>query len=484
MTSGLMKSQEGRMHKNQNSDIDIFSDDYDYAYGFHSPARSVFKTEEGLVDQTVREISSQKEEPEWMLSFRLKALEYFNRIPMPSWGPDLSNLDFNDISYYNKPVKQGYQTWEEVPEDIKTTFDKLGVPEAERKFLAGLGAQYDSEMVYHRTIPELEKQGVIFCDPETALKKYPEIFCEYFATVVPIKDNKFSALNSAFWSGGSFVYVPKGVKLSIPVQSYFRINSQKLGQFERTLIIAEEDSFVHYIEGCTAPSFTTASLHSAVVEIIAKKGARVRYSTVQNWSHNVYNLVTKRAIAYENAVVEWVDGNIGSHTTMKYPAIILAGEGARGEVLSIAFAKEGQIQDTGAKMIHLASNTSSRITSKSISKNNGLASYRGLIAVEAGLKNIKSKIECDALLLNKESKTATYPYMDIRSQDTAIEHEATVSRLSEEKLFYLMSRGLNEEEASMMVVSGFIDPLVKELPMEFALELNRLIQLEMEGSVG
>lgn len=462
----------------------ILGDEYDYAYGFTSPERSVFKTEKGLIEKTIREISQKKEEPEWMLNFRLKSLDYFNKMPMPTWGPDLSGINFNEILYYNKPSEKTFTSWEEVPEDIKQTFDRLGVPEAERKFLAGLGAQYDSEMVYHRNIPELEEQGVIFCDPETALKKYPDIFREYFGTVVPIKDNKFSALNSAVWSGGSFVYIPKGVKVSIPIQSYFRINSQNLGQFERTLIIAEEDSFVHYIEGCTAPTFTTNSLHSAVVEIIAKKGARVRYSTVQNWSHNVYNLVTKRAIAYENALVEWVDGNIGSCVTMKYPAIVLAGKGAKGEVLSIAFAKSGQIQDTGAKMIHLADNTSSRVTSKSISKENGLSSYRGLVKVEAGLKNIKSKIECDALLLNEESKTSTYPYMDIRSKETTIEHEATVSRLSEEKLFYLQSRGLSEEEAAMMVVSGFIDPLVKELPMEFALELNRLIQLEMEGSVG
>ena len=456
----------------------------DYKYGFAYPEKSVFKTQKGLNEEVVRAISKHKNEPEWMLEYRLKSLETFLKRPMPNWGADLSDLNFDEMYYYAKPTPKQERTWDDVPDDIKSTFDRLGIPEAERKYLSGVGAQYDSEMVYHNMREDLQKKGVIFSDPETAVREHPEIVKEYFGTVIPYNDNKFAALNSAVWSGGSFVYVPKGVQVDIPLQAYFRINAQSFGQFERTLIIAEEGSFVHYVEGCTAPIYTTDSLHSAVVEIIAKPGARVRYSTVQNWSSDVYNLVTKRAVAYENATVEWVDGNIGSKRTMKYPSVYLMGEGAHGEVLSIAFAGEGQEQDTGGKVVHVADNTTSVITSKSISKGGGTASYRGLIRVEEGLKNIKSRVVCDALLLDEESKTNTYPYIEIDSDDVSMEHEARVSKISEEQLFYLMSRGMSEAEASMMIVNGFLDPLVKQLPMEYAVELNRLIELEMEGSVG
>ncbi len=456
----------------------------DYKFGFAFPDQSVFKTRKGLDEEVINAISDHKNEPDWMRKFRLRSYKAFLKKSMPNWGADLSDIDFDNLYYYAKPVEQQQRSWDDVPESIKETFERIGIPEAERKFLAGVGAQYDSEVVYHNLQKELEAKGVIFSDPETAVREHPDIVRRYFGTIIPFNDNKFAALNSAVWSGGSFVYVPKGVKVDIPLQAYFRINSENFGQFERTLIIAEEGSFVHYIEGCTAPIYTTDSLHSAVVEIVAHPGARVRYSTIQNWSGDVYNLVTKRAVAYENATVEWVDGNIGSKRTMKYPSIYLMGEGAHGEVLSIAFAGKGQEQDTGGKAVHAASNTSSVITSKSISKDGGISSYRGLIKVADGLKNIRSRVVCDALILDPDSQSNTFPYMEIESDDVSMEHEARVSRISEEQLFYLMSRGMSEDEASMMIVNGFIDPLVKQLPMEYAVELNRLIELEMEGSVG
>ena len=467
-----------------NQDFNIGVSSETYKYGFHDKEQSVFKTQKGLSEKVVRQISAHKNEPEWMTEFRLRALKIFEKKSMPAWGADLSRINFDDIYYYVKPVDEQGRSWEDVPDDIKNTFDRLGIPEAERKFLAGVGAQYDSEVVYHNIKEELKELGVIFVDPETAVREYPDLVREYFGTVIPPGDNKFAALNSAVWSGGSFVYVPKGVKVDIPLQAYFRINAKNMGQFERTLIIADEGSFVHYVEGCTAPIYTTDSLHSAVVEIIAKKDARVRYSTIQNWSGDVYNLVTKRAVAHEGATVEWVDGNIGSKVTMKYPSVYLMGRGAHGELLSIAFAGKGQHQDTGGKVVHVADDTSSVITSKSISKDGGRAGYRGLMKVYAGLKNIKSNVVCDALILDEHSRSDTYPYIEIDSDDVSIEHEARVSRISEEQLFYLMSRGLSEQEASMMIVNGFIEPLVKQLPMEYAVELNRLIELEMEGSVG
>ncbi|MBN1525602.1 MAG: Fe-S cluster assembly protein SufB [Spirochaetales bacterium] len=456
----------------------------EYKHGFSFPDTSVFKAEKGLSENVVRQISAYKNEPDWMLNYRLRALKAFYKKEMPSWGADLSHLDFDEMYYYAKPVNEQKKSWDDVPDYIKQTFDRIGIPEAERKFLAGVGAQYDSEVVYHNIKDELSKKGVIFCDPETAVREYPELVKQYFGTVIPFMDNKFAALNSAVWSGGSFVYVPPGVTVDIPLQAYFRINLENFGQFERTLIIADEGSFVHYVEGCTAPIYTTDSLHSAVVEIIAKKNSRVRYSTIQNWSGDVYNLVTKRAIAYENATVEWVDGNIGSKRTMKYPSVYLLGEHSHGEVLSIAFAGKGQEQDTGGKIIHAADNTSSVITSKSISKDGGVSSYRGLLKVQPGVINVRSHVVCDALILDEQSTSNTYPTMEIDSQDVSIEHEARVSRISEDQLFYLMSRGLDEQEASVMIINGFLDPLVKELPMEYAVELNRLIQLEMEGSVG
>ena len=419
-----------------------------------------------------------------MLEFRLRALRAFNRKTMPSWGADIGDIDFDDIYYYAKPAEAAVKSWEDLPEDILATYDKLGLPEAEKKFLAGVGAQYDSEVVYHSIKEELERQGVLFLSPEQGVAEHPDLVRQYFGTVIPFNDNKFAALNTAVWSGGSFIYVPPNIKVDVPLQAYFRINSENFGQFERTLIIADENSFVHYIEGCTAPVYTTDSLHSAVVEIIAEKGARVRYSTIQNWSGDVYNLVTKRAMAKEGATVEWVDGNIGSKRTMKYPAVYLMGEGAHGEVLSIAFGGKGQEQDTGGKIVHNASNTSSVITSKSISKDGGTATYRGLIKVAENLHDVKSHVVCDALILDDDSISKTFPYMEIESDDVSMEHEARVSRISEDQLFYLMARGLSEEEASMMIVNGFLDPLVKRLPMEYAVELNRLIELEMEGSVG
>jgi len=456
----------------------------DYKYGFHFPERAVVKTQKGLNEEVVRQISASKGEPDWMLEFRLKSLEAFRRLPMPNWGADLTGIDFDDIYYYIKPTEAVERSWDDVPDDIKKTFDRIGIPEAERKFLAGVGAQYDSEMVYHNIREDLKQIGVIFTDPETGVREHPEIIKKFFGTVIPYNDNKFAALNSAVWSGGSFVYVPPNVTVEIPLQAYFRINSKNFGQFERTLIIADENSFVHYIEGCTAPTYSSESLHSAVVEIIALPGARVRYSTIQNWATNIYNLVTKRAHAHRGATVEWVDGNLGSKRTMKYPSVFLLGEKAHGEVLSIAFAGRGQEQDTGGKMIHNAPNTTSVITSKSISKGGGVASYRGMVKVAPGLTGIKSKVECDALIIDEESISNTYPYMEIASENVSIEHEAKVSKISEDQLLYLMSRGIDEEEASMMIVNGFIDPLVKQLPMEYAIELNRLIELEMEGSVG
>jgi len=439
----------------------------------------------GLSEDVVHEISQDyKHEPDWMYQRRLKALKHYRTRTMPTWGADLSGIDFEDIFYYLKASDSSKKNWEDVPDYVKRTFDQLGIPQAEQKYLAGVGAQYDSESVYHNIRKDLEKLGVIFMDTDTALKEHEDIVKQYFGTVIPANDNKLAALNTAVWSGGSFVWVPPGVKVTIPLQAYFRINSENAGQFERTLIIAEPGSSVHYVEGCTAPVFTTNTLHSAVVEIIVKEGADVRYTTIQNWSHNVYNLVTKRAVAYEDSVMEWVDGNLGSQITMKYPAVILNGEGAHGEVLSIAFAGKGQHQDAGGKITHVAPNTSSVITSKSISKDGGRSSYRGLLQVNKGAVGSKSKVVCDALIIDDESRTDTYPYINIDENDVEIGHEATVSKIGDEQLFYLMSRGLTEEEASAMIVSGFVEPITKELPLEYAVEMNRLIQLQMEGSVG
>jgi Fe-S cluster assembly protein SufB len=456
----------------------------EYQHGFSYPDESVFKTRRGIDEEVVSAISHHKEEPDWMRQFRLRAFRAFKGKPMPSWGADLSDLDFDAITYYAKPMEGQKQRWEDVPDSIRNTFERIGIPEAERKFLAGVGAQYDSEVVYHNLREELSKKGVIFSDPETAVREHPDIVRKYFGTVIPYLDNKFAALNSAVWSGGSFIYVPPGVRVDIPLQAYFRINSPSFGQFERTLIIADKGSFVHYIEGCTAPIYVKESLHSAVVEIIVLDEARVRYTTIQNWSDNVYNLVTKRAVVQAGGTMEWVDGNIGSKRTMKYPSVYLVGKGAHGEVLSVAFAGKGQEQDTGGKVVHAASDTSSLITAKSISRAGGIASYRGMLKVESGLENVRSRVVCDALLLDESSSTNTFPTMEIGSNDVSIEHEARVSRISEEQLFYLMSRGLNEAEASVMIVNGFLDPLVKQLPMEYAVELNRLIELQMEGSVG
>jgi Fe-S cluster assembly protein SufB len=419
-----------------------------------------------------------------MRKFRLKSLEYFRARPLPQWGGNLNEIDFENIYYYIKPTEKQAKSWEDLPPDIKQTWDRLGIPEAERKFLAGVGAQYESEVVYHKLKEELENQGVLFLDMDSGLREHEDLVREYFGTVIPQNDNKFAALNSAVWSGGSFIYVPPGVKVDMPLQAYFRINAENMGQFERTLIIVDEDAYVHYVEGCTAPIYTTDSLHSAVVEIIVKPGARCRYTTIQNWSQNVYNLVTKRAVAHENATMEWVDGNLGSKLTMKYPAIWLMGEGAHGEVLSIAFAGNGQHQDAGGKAVHVAPNTSSTITSKSISKNGGRSSYRGLLEVAKGAVGSRSKVVCDALILDEESRTDTYPYIRIDENDVDVGHEATVSKIGEEQLFYLMSRGLTEAEAAAMIVSGFVEPITKELPLEYAVEMNRLIQLQMEGSVG
>jgi Fe-S cluster assembly protein SufB len=456
----------------------------EYAYGFHDVENYVFKSERGLSAEVVEAISARKKEPEWMRKFRLKSLEYFFARPLPTWGGDLTEIDFDNIFYYIQPTEKQATSWEDLPADIKNTWDRLGIPEAERKFLAGVGAQYESEVVYHKLQEQLVEKGVIFLDMDSALRDHEDIVKQYFGTIIPQNDNKFAALNSAVWSGGSFIYVPPGVRVEQPLQAYFRINAENMGQFERTLIIVDEDAYVHYVEGCTAPIYTSDSLHSAVVEIIVKPRGRCRYTTIQNWSTNVYNLVTKRAVAYEDAVMEWVDGNLGSKLTMKYPAIWLMGERARGEVLSIAFAGKGQHQDAGGKCVHVAPNTTSTITSKSISKDGGRAGYRGLLEVAKGAKGSKSKVVCDALILDEESRSDTYPYIRIDESEVDIGHEATVSKIGEEQLFYLMSRGLSEAEASAMVVSGFVEPITKELPLEYAVEMNRLIQLQMEGSVG
>jgi Fe-S cluster assembly protein SufB len=456
----------------------------EYQYGFSSPEAPIFKTRAGLDEDVVREISAHKNEPQWMLDFRLKAYATYRRKPMPTWGGDLSGIDFESIFYYLKPTVENARSWDDVPDDIKNTFDRLGIPEAEKKFLAGVGAQYESEVIYHSLQKDLEDKGVLFLDTDQALQKHEDLFREHWATIIPPTDNVFAALNSAVWSGGSFIYVPPGVKVELPLQAYFRINAQNMGQFERTLIIVDEGAYVHYVEGCTAPTYSSDSLHSAVVEIVVKKGARCRYTTIQNWSSNVYNLVTKRAVAYQDATMEWVDGNLGSKLTMKYPAVILKEPGAHGEVLSIAFAGEGQHQDAGAKITHMAPNTTSVITSKSISRGGGRASYRGLLRVNPGAKGAKSKVVCDALILDEESRSDTYPYINIGENEVDIGHEATVSKIGEEQLFYLRSRGLSEAEASAMIVAGFVEPITKELPLEYAVEMNRLIQLQMEGSVG
>ncbi|WP_284141729.1 Fe-S cluster assembly protein SufB [Virgibacillus sp. LDC-1] len=456
----------------------------EYKYGFRDKDVSIFRTEKGLTRKIVEEISSMKEEPQWMLDYRLKALEHFYSRPMPQWGGDLSELNFDEIVYYVKPSEKQGRTWDEVPEEIKRTFDKLGIPEAEQKYLAGVSAQYESEVVYHSLKEDLEELGIIFKDTDTALKEHEELFKEYFGKVIPATDNKFSALNSAVWSGGSFIYVPPGVKTTTPLQAYFRINSENMGQFERTLIIVDEGASVHYVEGCTAPVYTTNSLHSAVVEIFVKKDAYCRYTTIQNWANNVYNLVTKRATCDANATMEWIDGNIGSKLTMKYPAVLLRGEGARGHTLSIAIAGRGQVQDAGAKMHHLAPNTSSTIVSKSIAKQGGKVNYRGLVHFGRKAENARANIECDTLLMDNESISDTIPYNEVYNNNISLEHEAKVSKVSEEQLFYLMSRGLTEEEATEMIVMGFIEPFTKELPMEYAVEMNRLIKFEMEGSIG
>jgi len=464
-------------------DIDLGA----YQLGWHDKEDDyIFKPKKGLNEEIIREMSAIKKEPEWMLEFRLKSYTRFLRKPVPTWGGDgaLNEIDFDDIYYYIKPMDGQAKDWDMVPDSIKDTYEKLGIPEAERKYLAGVTAQYESEVVYHRNREDLEQLGVIFCDMDTAVRDYPELVKEYMGTIIPPNDNKFAALNSAVWSGGSFIYVPPGVHVTDPLQAYFRINAENMGQFERTLIIVDEGAYVHYVEGCSAPVYTSDSLHSAVVEIVVKEGGRCRYTTIQNWSNNVFNLVTKRAVAYKNATMEWVDGNIGSRLTMKYPAVWLMEEGAHGEVLSIAFAGVDQHQDAGAKIVHAAPNTTSLITSKSISMHGGRAGYRGLLRVEEGAENSKSFVRCDALILDPESRSDTYPYMEIEESNAEIGHEASVSKVGEEQLFYLMSRGLSEEEATAMIVAGFIEPIVKELPMEYAVELNRLIELQMEGAVG
>ena len=459
----------------------------EYQWGFHDDEQPLFMAEKGLNEDVIRGMSKMKDEPQWMLDYRLDAYRRFLELPNPSWAgsPEvLEALDFDDIHYYVKATDQDAASWDDVPEYIKDTFDKLGIPEAERQFLAGAGAQYDSEVVYHNIRGDLEEQGVIFLGMDQGLAEHEDIVREYFGTLIPSGDNRFAALNSAIWSGGSFIYVPPGVEVDVPLQAYFRINTENMGQFERTLIIADEGSRLHYVEGCTAPIYSTDSLHSAVVEIVVKKNARMRYTTIQNWSNNVYNLVTKRAYAYENAIMEWVDGNIGSKLTMKYPSVYLMGEGAHGEVLSLAFAGDGQHQDAGGKIIHVAPNTSSAIVSKSVSRGSGRTSYRGLLKVYEGAENTTSTVRCDALLLDEASRSDTYPTMEIDEERVNIGHEASVSKLGEDQLFYLMSRGITEEDAAKMVVNGFVEPIVKELPMEYAIELNRLIELQMEGSVG
>ena len=463
---------------------DLLKNIRQYRYGFKDPEKYFYKSHKGLNAGIVTEISAHKNEPGWMLDFRLKALEYFYRIPMPDWGVDLSTLDLDDLYYYIKPSEKEGRTWEEVPANIKKTFERLGIPEAEQKFLAGVGAQYESEMVYHNIQEQLHNKGVIFLSIEEGLRQHPGLFREYFGKVVPYTDNKFAALNSAVWSGGSFVYIPPGVKVDLPLQAYFRLNSASIGQFERSIIIADEGSRVHYVEGCTAPQYSRSSLHSGVIEIIVKKDARVRYTTIQNWSTNVFNLVTQRAHVYQDATMEWVDCNLGSRATMKYPACYLLESGAHGEILSMAFAGIGQQQDSGGKMLHFAPHTTSKVNSKSISRGGGRSSFRGFIHVKEGATDSRANIACDALILDSHSRSDTYPKLDIQEKQVRIGHEASVSKIDEEQLFYLKSRGLNADEATTMVVSGFIEPLVKELPMEYAVEMNRLIQLQMEGSVG
>ncbi|MGI8827564.1 MAG: Fe-S cluster assembly protein SufB [Chloroflexota bacterium] len=455
-----------------------------YKFGWNMPEKYHFKSRRGLDREIVEEISFMKGEPQWMRDFRLRSLRIFEKKPIPQWGGNLNNLDFQQMFYYIKPMQEQGRTWDDVPADIKTTFDRLGIPEAERKFLAGVGAQYESEVVYHSLREDLQQQGVVFLDMDGALREYPEIVKQYFGTVIPPSDNKLAALNSSVWSGGSFVYVPEGVQVEIPLQAYFRINAENAGQFERTLIIAEPGSYVHYVEGCTAPTYSSDSLHSAVVEIIVKRGARVRYTTIQNWSKNVYNLVTKRTSVYGEGTMEWVDGNLGSKLTMKYPSCYLLEPGAKGEVLSVAFASDGQHQDAGGKIVHAAPDTTGTITSKSISKGTGRTSYRGLVKIYPGMTGCKSHVNCDALLLDEASRSDTYPFMEIQEDDVEVTHEATVSKIGDEQMFYLMSRGIGKDEARAMIVRGFIEPIAKELPMEYAIELNRLIELEMEGSVG
>ena len=456
----------------------------EYRYGFHDPDVSVFTSGKGLSKDVVLEISRMKGEPEWMRDFRLRSLDIFLSKPMPKWGGDLSHIDFDTLTYYAKPSERLGKTWDEVPQTIKETFEKLGIPEAERKFLAGVSAQYESEVVYHHMREDLEEKGIVFLDTDTALKTYPDLFREYFGTVVPPEDNKFAALNSAVWSGGTFIYIPKGIRSEVPLQAYFRINMENMGQFERTLIICDDESFAHYVEGCTAPIYSTDSLHAAVVEIIVKKNARCRYTTIQNWAPNIYNLVTKRAVAHEGATMEWVDGNIGSRLTMKYPSVYMVGRGAKANVLSIAVAGKGQHQDAGSKVMHLAPETTSTIISKSISKGGGKTTYRGLVHFAEDVPGSKAKVNCDTLIFDETSSSETLPYNEVLDSRITMEHEATVSKVSEDQLFYLMSRGLSEEEATRMIVMGFIEPFTRELPMEYAVEMNRLIQLEMEGSVG
>jgi Fe-S cluster assembly protein SufB len=456
-----------------------------YRFGWADPDAAGAVAKRGLNEDVVRDISAKKNEPAWMLERRLKALRIFEKKPMPLWGADLSEIDFDNIKYFVRSTEKQATSWDELPEDIKNTYDRLGIPEAEKQaMIAGVAAQYESEVVYHKIREDLEAQGVIFVDTDTGLREYEDLFKEYFGSVIPAGDNKFAALNTATWSGGSFIYVPPGVHVEIPLQAYFRINTENMGQFERTLIIVDEGSYVHYVEGCTAPVYSSDSLHSAVVEIIVKKNARCRYTTIQNWSNNVYNLVTKRAVAHEGATMEWIDGNIGSKVTMKYPAVWLVGEHAKGETLSVAFAGEGQHQDAGSKMVHAAPNTSSTIISKSVARSGGRSSYRGLVQIMDGAHGSKSTVKCDALLIDAQSRSDTYPYVDVREDDVTMGHEATVSKVSEDQLFYLMSRGLTEDEAMAMIVRGFVEPIARELPMEYALELNRLIELQMEGAVG
>jgi Fe-S cluster assembly protein SufB len=471
----------------EEASLKTIREDYDSAYGFHDDdVQYSFISEKGINADVVRQISAMKNEPAWMTDIRLQAYEHFANRPTPQWGGDgvLNDIDYDNIYYYVRATDKVERDWDDVPEEIKDTFDKLGIPEAEQRFLQGVSAQYDSESVYHNIHKDLESKGVIFLDMDSALREYPDLVRQYFGTIIPFNDNKYAALNTSVWSGGSFIYVPPGVHVQMPLQAYFRINTRNMGQFERTLIIVDEGAYVHYVEGCTAPTYSSDSLHSAVVEIIVKDGGRCRYTTIQNWSNNVYNLVTKRAVAHRNATMEWVDANLGSKLTMKYPAVILAGEGAHGEVLSIAFAGKGQHQDAGAKITHLAPNTTSQIISKSISKDGGRASYRGLLKVAPNAHNVKSNVACDALLLDDRSRSDTYPYIEIENEQVVMGHEASVSKISEEQLFYLMSRGLTEDEANAMIVNGFLEPLVKELPMEYALEMNRLIQIQLEGSIG